>query len=151
MSSMPEAGGGFNWGDLGGAVGDIFSGIGGLSEAGGLSDAADLARKNAKLVERATQIEEIRQTRQIYQAVGGQQADIAAAGFSLSGSAIDLMKSSMQQGSLDKALIANQGEIEKNSYLAQAGAYEAQAGASEAGGFMDLVSAGIQIAAIAAV
>lgn len=139
-----------NWGDIGSGAADIFSGIGDLLSADAYSDAADLAGKNAKLTARMTAIDEMRKTREAYMAIGGQQADIAAAGFSLSGSAIDLMKASMQQSSLDKTLIAVGGQIQKNQFKLQQGLYEAQADAATASGIGGIITGGLKLAAGAA-
>lgn len=138
----------FNWGTFGGAAGDLLGGIGGFVGAKGYKKAAKLARENARLAHVATEIENRQQERQIYQVIGAQQAATGAAGFSLSGSAIDLMKSSAQQGSLDQALISNQGLIEENTYLAQASQYEAAGKASKLGGIGGLIKGAIGIGSL---
>lgn len=141
-------GGGLNFGVLGGAAGDLLGGLGSFAAAKGYKKAAKFARQNARLAHIATEIENRQQERQIYQVVGAGQAAIGAAGFSLSGSAIDLMKSSAQQGSLDQALISNQGLIEENTYLAQAAEYEAARKGGILGGLGGIVKAGIGIASL---
>lgn len=139
---------GINWGQFGGAAGDLLGGIGGFVAAKGYKKAASFAKANARLAHIATEIENRQQERQIYQVIGAQQAATGAAGFSLSGSAIDLMKSSAQQGSLDQALISNQGLIEENTYLAQAAQYEAAGKASKLGGIGGLIKGAIGIAGL---
>lgn len=109
------------------AASDLLGAAGDFAAAAGYKKAAKLSENNARLAKVATQIEETQAARQIYQVIGAQQAAIAGAGFSLSGTAIDLMKSSAAQGSLDQALIANQGLIEENTYKAQAAQYSAAA------------------------
>lgn len=97
-----SAEGGLTAGQIGGAAGDIFSGVGQLVAAGGYSQAAGYARENAALTARMTAIEVQQADRMAFKVLGGQQADVAAAGFSLSGSAIDLMTDSARAASLDK-------------------------------------------------
>lgn len=134
---------------VGSAASDLFGAAGDFAAAKGYDKAAGYSKDNARLSKIATGIEEIQATRQIYQVMGAQSAATAAAGFSFSGTAIDLMKSSASQGSLDKALIANQGLIEENTYLSQAAQYEAQAKAGKIKGIGGIVSAGLKIAAMA--
>lgn len=97
--------------------------------------------------------------RQIFKVTGGQRADVAAAGLSASGSALDVMRESAAQGTFDIQqqnrvtgttgmtlqqqgriirtegdLINRQGEIDVNAYVTQAAALEAQADAYVAQG-----------------
>lgn len=129
-----------NWGQVGSASSDIFGGVGQLVAAGGYSKAAKFAGENAALTARMTDIEIQQSERQAYQLVGGTQADVAAGGFSLSGSAIDILKSNAQQASLSTQLLANQGLIEQNAYLAQEAQYGAMATASTISGIGGIVS-----------
>jgi hypothetical protein len=97
--------------------------------------------------------------RQIFKVTGGQRADVAAAGLSASGSALDVMRESASQGAFElqaqdrvtgttgmtikqqgrlilteRDLINRQGEIDVNAYVTQAAALEAQADAYVAQG-----------------
>lgn len=117
--------------DLGSAVGDLFGSQGNAAEANSFSSAATLATQNAQLTAASTRIQETQTARQLFQTEGTQEADVAGAGFTESGSALDLLKSSMQQGSLAKSLVNIQGAIQENSYAAQAGAYSGEAAAAK--------------------
>lgn len=114
-----------------GAASDIFGGYntatslrlkayGDTVEAGNYDLAADLAGKNEKFTETSTAIKEAQATRQIYQGIGTETADIAGAGLSVgSGSSLDLLRSSAQQGALTKAVAGQQGLIQEAGYKEQ--------------------------------
>lgn len=126
-----------------GAAGDLLGGITGFmagnAAAGGYKTAASMAQNNAQLSAASTQLKLVRQRRQAFQALGGQQRDVAAAGLANSGSALDVMRSSARDAALDSALINEQGQINVNDYLAKSSEYTAQANASEDSGTGDLL------------
>lgn len=109
---------------------DLFQSEGSSAEANSFTSAAQLAGQNAQLASASTRIQATQTARQIYQTEGTQQADVASAGFTESGSALDLLRSSAQQGALAKSLVNIQGAIQENSYAAQQGAYLGAAKAS---------------------
>jgi hypothetical protein len=65
--------------------------------------------------------------REIGKVLGGQRADIANAGFSFSGTALDLMRDSAVQGEITKTLIETQGTLDENAYKLQAEGFNIQA------------------------
>lgn len=97
-------------------------------DASGLSlgRAAELADQNAAITRRSTALTKMQQEREIYKTIGGQQADIAGAGFSMSGSALDIMRDSTAQGDLTLRLIEEQGAINENAYKLQAEGFRGQ-------------------------
>lgn len=112
--------------DIGGAVSDLFAAEGHRSKAqGDLLEkqnyllASDLALQNEKFTETSTAIKQSQLDRSIYQTIGGQQADVAGAGFGASGSALDLLRDSASQGALTKAVAAQQGLITEAGYEEQ--------------------------------
>lgn len=107
------------FGNIGGAVGDIFTGIGQQQSAKTLRIAARYAGENADLAETSTRIQRAQLDRQAYRTIGGQKADVAGAGFSASGSALDLLRDSMAEAAMADNLTALQGQIEVNAYTAQ--------------------------------
>lgn len=109
------------------AITDLFGSEGAAAASASYTGAATLANQNAQLAETSTKIQEAQTVRQVSMSLGTQKTDIAGAGFTESGSALDLLASSAQQGALSKALINIQGAINENSYAAQAGAYTAEA------------------------
>lgn len=129
MAAISQA----TFGDIGGAVSSIFGGIGDLDEASAYGKAGAIERQNAQIAAATGRIQTIQADRQIYQTIGGQQADVAGAGLASSGSALDLLRSSMQQGALTKQLIANQTGLSVNSYTAEADSYEGRQAAAQAG------------------
>ncbi len=136
---------------LGGAVESIFGGIGTKQAAGGYQIAAKSYVKaaglygeqadvygqagvrselNANVAAQASQIGQMQTSREIYKALGGQKADIAAAGLTNSGSAYDVIHSSVSQGQLTMGLLREQGALEQGGYKEEALAYQAQQKAS---------------------
>lgn len=126
--------GGMNFGDLGGAVSSIFGGMGDLAEAKSYKKAADIATQNAAIANESTRIQEAQAGRNIFQTIGKQQAQVAGAGLAGSGSAIDLLRSSQQQGELTRQLIGTQGLIQQQGFLQEANAYTGMADAAKAAG-----------------
>lgn len=120
-----------NWiGTLGGAVGSLFQTEGNRAEANSYTSAAQLDEQNAALTAASTRIQETQTARAVSQTLGTQAADVAGAGFTESGSALDLLKSSAQQGALATSLVNIQGAINENAYAAEAGANYAKAKAA---------------------
>lgn len=121
--------------DFGGAASDIFSGIeastqdnikaqGDIAEASNYGLAAGLASQNAQFSQLSTAIGQVQTQRQINQTIGTQTAQIGAAGLNESGSALDLLASSAQQGALTKAVGQAQGLITTAGYQEQAQSYQ---------------------------
>jgi hypothetical protein len=133
--------------DIGSAVKDLFGGIGEAASAKGYSAAAGYARENAAISAQSTKIQEVQAQRKIWQVLGGQQADIAGAGLMNSGSALDIARSSAQQGALTKQLIANQGAINVLGYQEEAANYSAMATAATASSKGSFLSSAVEVAA----
>ncbi len=135
------------FGDIGGAVSDLFGAEGSKQAAGAYDKAAQIALGNEALTRRSTAIQEQQQDIQTYKIIGSENTEVAGAGFQQSGTAGDLLRSSAQQAALSKQLINTQGEITAQGYEQQAQAYEGQAAASKtqakgqtAGGLLSAVS-----------
>jgi hypothetical protein len=120
--------------DFGGAASDLFGGAataaglrlkaqGDLVEAGNYDLASGLAKQNEQFTEQSTSVKQMMADRQIQQGIGTEKADIAGAGFAESGSALDLLRSSAQQGALQKQLIGQQGLITEAGFNEQSTAY----------------------------
>jgi hypothetical protein len=134
---MPLSSAGFD--DIGGAVSSIFGAVGQLQSAKGYKKAADFALQNADIARQSADIKKLMAERQVYQTIGGQKSDVAGAGLAASGSALDILRSSEQQGALTKQLVSNQGAIDVLGYQAEASSYSSMAAAaksSAAGGFL---------------
>jgi|SRR5882724_1744912 len=142
---MPVSQAGFA--DLGGAVKDLFGGIGEFASAKGYTAAANFATQNAEIEAQSTKIQETQAQRKIYQTLGGQKADVAGAGLNASGSALDVMRSSAEQGSLTKQLISNQGAINVAGYEEEASNYSAMATAAKASGTGSIIGSVVSAAA----
>ena len=128
----------FDYGSVFSAAGSLLSGVGSLqagnASAGAAKANAATYRTNAQITANSTKLQEMQQQRKAYQVLGGQKADIAGAGLSASGSALDVIRSSATQSSLDKSLIQMQGQMNVNSLLGQAQAADAEAAAAKKSG-----------------
>lgn len=117
-------------GSIGGAVQDLFAADAHRSKAAGLrieagnyDRSAEYAEKNAAFTETSTAIKQAQLDRDIFKTIGGQEAEIAGAGFAASGSALDIMRDSASQGALMKAVAGTQGLITEEGYDVQAKNY----------------------------
>ncbi len=122
------------WGDIGAGVSDIFAGFGDIDkmkadelESGQYSEAAVLAEQNKQFTVQSTAIKEAQDTREITQAMGRTTAQVAGAGFSTSGSALDILRSNAQQGAITKAAASEQGLVTEAGYQEQADSYNTMA------------------------
>jgi hypothetical protein len=122
---------------LGGAVSDLFAASADRSKAAGdrieaqnYDLASSLANQNEQFTETSTAIKLQQLDRNIYQTIGGEQADVAGAGFANSGSSLDMLRDSAAQGALTKAVAGQQGLITEAGYKEQAQSYTNLAGAA---------------------
>jgi hypothetical protein len=141
--------------DLGGAVSDLFAGLGASTQAqlqaqglqipaegttisseaellqaqGNIAEgqeytlAQTLAEQNAAYTAQSTNIQVAQKQRQVTQTIGAEKAATGGAGLATSGSAVDLLRSSAQQGALAGAVLRQQGLITQAGYTEQAAAY----------------------------
>ena len=123
--------------NLGGAVSDLFAASGHRAKAAGdifeqqnYNLAGKLADQNEKFTEQSTAIKQAQIDRSNSQTIGGQEADIAGAGFAASGSALDLLRDSASQGALTKAVAGEQGLITEAGYKEQGDSYRNLASAA---------------------
>ncbi len=126
---------------VGGAVGSLFKAQGNAAEAASYTGAAQLETQNAQLTAASTRIQETQIARQVSQSLGTTQADVAGAGFTESGSALDILRSSAQQGALAASLVNIQGNINENAYAALSGADLAKAKAANEANTAGTISA----------
>jgi hypothetical protein len=97
-------------------------------------DAKEASEEQAYKEMMKMRINLIRQEREGEMVIGAQEAATAGAGFSFSGTALDLLKSSVSNASLDSALIAAGGQADVDALRAQGKAAAAQGTAGAIGG-----------------
>jgi|SRR5579884_410277 len=138
------------FGGIGSAVGAFFGAQGSEDLAQGdfqaaklYADAADIAKQNVQIAKESTIIQEAQLQRQITKTIGAEQAAIAGNNLQ-GGSAGDLIRSSMQQGALARAVLSQQGFLEQQQFKQQALGLEAQEAAAVAAGNAALQSAAAQ-------
>ncbi len=157
--------------NYGAAASDLFSGLGGLisgngqaaadefnaegdtKEAAAYRLAAGLSTENAAIQTASTGIQKTQTMRQIFLAGGTQVASLASNGFENGGSGGDILRSTAEQGAIQKQLVGTQGQIQENAYTQQANSYtglaesadeaaraaQASANASRSGGVLKAV------------
>lgn len=150
--------------DLGGAVSDIFN-----YEAAGYKEqalqfeeqnyeaAGQLALQNEQFTKTSTAIKQQQSDRELYQSLGKTRSAVAGAGLDLSGSSLDILRESAQQGAATRAVIGQQGLITEAGYQEQATSYENMAKAAQVAEqaektsqFGDLLGGGLKLAAAVA-
>lgn len=114
----------------GGAVSDLFAAEGYRSKAEGNRQesahylrAAGLAEQNAAFTRESTAIQSTQLQRQVFQGLGSIEASVAGSGLAEGGSALDVLRSSAQQGALQDAVLKRQGLISEQGYKEQANSY----------------------------
>ena len=99
-------------------------------EADNYDQAERLARDNAAFTEQSTAIKKTQAERELYLGMGQTVSDVSGSGFSMSGSALDLMRMGASQGALTQAVIQQQGLMTEYGYNVQADSYRNMATAS---------------------
>lgn len=143
-------------GDIGSGVSDLFQASADRSKASydlmegqEYSLASDLATQNEQFTQMSTAIKEAGENREVTQALGKTQAQVAGAGFAESGSALDILRSGAQSGAILKATTSEQGMITEAGYAEQAASYNLMAtAADEAASAEGKAAGGADIAAI---
>ena len=141
MSVAPTDGGGFSlsstFGRIGsvgssaaGAVSDLFAAEGDRAEAANYNEAAALALQNVEFSKQMTSIRETQAQREITQTIGAQGAAYAGGNIAESGTALDVLRSSAQQGAMQQYIIGAQGAAQESAYQEQATSYERMASAA---------------------
>ncbi len=121
-----------------GAASDIMGGFGDFAKAQGAEFeaqayqlAAGMAMKNLEYTKMSTAVQQAQEDRKLTLAMGETRAQIAGAGFAEGGSALDILRSSAEQGALSKAVLGQQGLITEEGYREQAQAYTTMESAAQ--------------------
>ena len=104
---------------LGGAVGDIFAANGEAMSASGYKKAAAQAGTDATIAGYSGAAKEALIQRQAYGIIGGQQADVAGAGFAAGGSAGDLERDSFMQAHVAMGASQMQTDLQVDEFKSQ--------------------------------
>jgi len=128
-TSSPQA-----FSGLTGGISSIFSGIGDEAEASDYSKAATIADQNAAIAAQSTQIQQNQEQRKLFSVTGQEAGATAGGGLAAGGSALDVVRNSVQQSGIQHQIIGLQGAVEENSFKEQATAYQGQASAASAAG-----------------
>lgn len=99
---------------------------GSTAEAGEYGQAAAGATNNAEIATLSGQLQQYQNTRTLMNTLGTQAADVSGAGFQNSGTALNLARSSLQQGVLQNQVLGLNAELESGGYLEQASASQAE-------------------------
>lgn len=102
---------------------DLLRGEGAQLEGLSYTRARELALQNKDYARNSTEIQEAQASRTITMALGAERASFGASGARQSGSALDILADSAQQGELHKQIIGQQGLITQAGYQEQADVY----------------------------
>lgn len=127
-----------------GAVSDLFGGFGDLDKAKGAEEeagmyrsAAQFAQENVGFTQASTAIKEAQQAREVEISQGRTEAAVAGSGFAQSGTGLDLLRESAQNGAQVRQVLGYQGLITEAGYQEQSAALTAQANAADAAAAAD--------------
>lgn len=127
---------------------DILKGQGDILEGEAYGTAATLAQQNAQFTAQSTAIQVAQADRSLYMNIGAGKAAAAGAGGTGGGSAGDILRSSAEQGALNRGVLQQQGLITQAGYEEQATSYGImQKAAGVAASAENVAAAGEQAAA----
>jgi hypothetical protein len=86
--------------------------------------ASQLALTNEEFTKQSVAVQQTMADRQIQMSMGETTSEVAGSGFQLGGSALDILRSSAQQGALQKQLVGQQGLITEVSQEEQAQSFK---------------------------
>jgi hypothetical protein len=112
--------------------GDIAAGD--AAEAGAYTDAGNIARANARLALVGGDIEQAQEQIKLGTTLGSQRAAVAGGGFAESGTALNLLRSSTQQGHLEQQITGVNATLQSGGFEEQGAASDAEAAAATAAG-----------------
>jgi hypothetical protein len=110
-------------------------------------EAAALAGQNEQFTAISTRIKAAQAQRELSMSLGTTTANVAGAGLSESGSALDILRESASQGALTRAVIKSQGLITEAGYNEQQQSYLNMVGAANAAITGDTVARQADLAA----
>lgn len=121
---------------------------GNLAEASNYDIAGELAAKNLRFTEASTAIKQTQLDRSITLAQGSIAAETAGSGLKTSGSSLDVLRDSAEQGALTKQVAGSQGLITEAGYEEQRQSFATMSGAARfaAKGEMDIAGQTDQLA-----
>ncbi len=120
------------FGDLFDAAGEFAQAAGSHAEAIAYRKAEKYAKQNAIISQEAGDIRLQQTQRQIYKTLGAQGAGYASAGLTGGGSAQSVLRSSISEGALAKAIVNEQTAINVTGYKSQAAQFQGMAFAADA-------------------
>lgn len=108
---------------------------GDFAEAGAYGTAENYAKQNAAIAQEAGAIKLEQTNRQVFKTLGAQQAEYAgAAGLTGGGSAQEVLRNSVSQGALEKAIVNEQTQINVTGYQEQAAQFAGMQAHADAAG-----------------
>ena len=149
---------GASWGEgismastgIGGAVNDLYAAKGDKASAASYAQAAQIATTNSQIAQNSEKTNQLQIQRQISQVGGSQEAALGMGNMAESGSGLDVMRESMQQGAIAKSEAAQQGTIQVQGYQQQAQQYQQMEDAANSAAHGSEVAGALQIVGTAA-
>lgn len=100
------------------------------TEGNAYQTASDIAQQNAAVAGVSGQVQELQEARATRTTIGEQKAQVAASGFGASGSNLDILRASLQQGYLTQQLTRTQTTLNQGGYLEESAAAQAEKAAT---------------------
>lgn len=125
-----------DWSSFISGIGSFF---GGQAEASGYDAAAAFYDQAAGVEQLSGHLKDLAAKRNIEQVAGNVKAVQTGGGLKMSGSALDVMHTNVQQGYLTKAITDLNTQLAYKSYMAQAAQAQAAADAASTGGIFGLI------------
>lgn len=126
------------FGNFGGGVSDIFSFLSTQDKEQGLQfeeqnyeAAARLALENEQFTKTSTAIKQQQSDRELFTSIGKTEAALGGANLAASGSGLDILRESAQEGATTRAVVGQQGLITEAGYQEQHDAYMNMAAAAK--------------------
>ena len=135
---------------IGGAVNDLYAARGAQASAGSYGQAAQIATTNSQIAQNSEQTNQLQIQRQISQVGGSQEAALGMGNMAESGSGLDVMRESMQQGAIAKSEAAQQGTIQVQGYQQQAQQYQQMQQAANSSAHGSMIAGALNIVGTAA-
>jgi hypothetical protein len=134
-----------DYGAIGGGVKGLTGGIADLFASGMYGQQANIYGQDVNLAKESTGLKEYAATGEALMGLGATRTGYGGGNLATSGSAVDVLAESAQNASLNKSMIAIQGQLEENDFLIKQQAAKSQETSSLIGGIGGLIGGAAQI------
>lgn len=130
---------------IGSAISQGIGGIGDIIASGDYAKEQQLFENDVQFEKESVALQQYAANKQIYTGLGGERAAFGGAGLKTAGTALDVLRNTVQLGNLRKSQIAVQGAINEANFQAEAAGAGAQATTSMFSGAGAILGSGINL------